>query len=97
MQIKILIIIKNTQISKITTNHKFHQIIKIKILSMTKIKDTNNLIINKIINKLVIILMKYNNLKQKIVLLHNQLNIIHHKIKEILIRIMIKLERLDKI
>ena len=64
---------------------------------MTKIKDTNNLIINKIINKLVIILMKYNNLKQKIVLLHNQLNIIHHKIKEILIRIMIKLERLDKI
>jgi len=64
---------------------------------MTKIKDTNNLIINKIINKLVIILMKYNNLKQKIVLFHNPLNIIHHKIIEILIRIMIKLERLDKI
>lgn len=41
--------------------------------------------------------MKFNNLKQKIVLFHNLLNIIHNKIKEILIRIMIKQEKLDKI
>ena len=52
---------------------------------------------NKIISKSVIILMKYNNLKIKIVLFHNLLNITHNKTKEILIRIMIKLERLGKI
>ena len=37
---------------------------------------------NKIISKSVIILMKYKNLKIKIVLFHNLLNITHNKTKE---------------
>lgn len=78
--------------SKTITNNKFHKITKIKIIKMTKIRD--NLIINKITNKLVIILMKYPRIKT--VLFHNQ-RITIHKIKiEILIRIMINLVRPDK-